>query len=38
VKEGIEHFHQSEIVQKDESGKVTGKLLVFEGSMLETVD
>jgi hypothetical protein len=38
VKGGIEHFHQSEIVQEDESGKVTARLLVFEGSMLETVD
>jgi hypothetical protein len=38
VKGGIEHHHKSEIVQKDESGKVTEKLLIFEGTMLETVD
>ena len=38
VKGGVEHFHQSEIVQKDGSGKVTGKLLIFEGTMIETVD
>ena len=38
VKGGIEHFHRSEIVQKDGSGTITGKLLIFEGSMLETVD
>jgi hypothetical protein len=38
VKEGIEHFHQSEIVQKDGSGNVTERLLIFEGTEVETID
>jgi hypothetical protein len=38
VEGGIEHHHKSEIIQKDRSGKVTGKLLIFEGNMIETVD
>jgi hypothetical protein len=38
VEQTIEHHHKTEIVQRDRDGKVSQKMLVFEGTEVETID